>query len=85
MSSREAFLLPEYAPWYPRIRAGVWLSAEMVAHAVGSQLSHGEPRWVAGPRILSDHHFRFRGGSQARSSALRTRRSERSTQWPRLW
>ena len=82
---REALLRPEYDLWYPGIRLDTWLSAELVAHAVREQLQHGEPRWEVGARILSDQHFRFRGGRQDHSPLVRRRHGERSVLQPRLW
>jgi hypothetical protein len=85
MNTRETRLLGQYHLWYPRVRPDTWLPAELVAHVVRQQLQHGEPRWAAGPRVLSDTHFQFRGGRQDRSPLLRTRLGERSVLQPRLW
>jgi hypothetical protein len=85
VSLREASLHPAFQSWYPRIRAGTWLSADLVAHAVREQLDQGKPRWEVGARVLSDGHFQFRGGRQDRSRLLRTRAGERSVLQPRLW
>jgi hypothetical protein len=85
VSLREAWLRPAFQPSYPGIRAGTWLSADFVAHAVRQQLEQGKPRWKVGARVLSDGHFQFRGGRQDRSRLLRTRAWERSVLQPRLW
>ena len=81
---RQVLLRPEYHLWYPGIRPNTWLSAEFVAHAVREQLQHGEPRWEVGARILSDQHFRFRGGRQDQSHLMRRRHGERSVLQPRV-
>ena len=85
VSVREVSLRSAFQPEYPGIRAGTWLSADFVAHAVREQLVQGKPRWKAGARVLSDGHFQFRGGRQDRSRLLRTRAGERSVLQPRLW
>lgn len=85
MHTREAWLLGEYQQWYPRLGPDTWLPAELVADVVRKQLQHGEPRWAAGSRVLSDLHFQFRGGRQDRSRLVRTRFGERSVLQPRLW
>jgi hypothetical protein len=82
---REAFLLPEYELWYPGVRSGIWLPAELVAHTVQRQLLQREPRWAIGSRVLSDVHFQFRGGHQEHSRLVRKRQGERSVLHPRLW
>jgi len=82
---REALLQAEYQPWYPCLRANSWLPADLVAQVVRTQLNRGAPRWSPGARVLSDDHFRFRGGDQGRSRLVRTRQGERSVQYPRLW
>jgi hypothetical protein len=82
---REASLRSDYQAWYPGIRAGTWLAAELVAHAVRKQLTQGTPRWKVGARVLSDDHFHFRGGGHDRSRLVRTRAGERSVLRPRLW
>jgi hypothetical protein len=76
VNRREALLLAEFAPWYPGVRAEIWLPAERVAAVVHAQLEHGAPRWTPGTRILSDEHFEFRGGDAQRSRTLRTRRHD---------
>jgi hypothetical protein len=85
VQSREALLRGEYHLWYPGLRPDTWLPAELVADVVRKQLQHGEPRWAAGPRLLSGVHFQFRGGRQDRSRLVRTRPGERSVLQPRLW
>jgi hypothetical protein len=65
--SRQARLREEYATWYPGIPPGRWHLAESVRRIVLRQLRHGSPSWAPGPRILSDCHFEFQGGSAARS------------------
>jgi hypothetical protein len=77
---REARLRPEFASWYPAISVATWLPASSAARAVRRQLLEGEPpwapRWQPGPRLLSDEHFYFRGGTARRSSG-RTRVGDR--------
>jgi hypothetical protein len=85
MQLREASLRPEFQPWYPGIRAGRWLAADFVAHAVRRQLKPGKARGEVSARVLSDAHFQFRGGRQDRSRLVRSRAGERSVLQPRLW
>jgi hypothetical protein len=82
---REASLRPDYQAWYPGIRAGTWLPADFVAHAVRREREQGKPSWEVGARVLSDGHFQFRGGRKDRSRTVRTRAGERSVLQPRLW
>jgi hypothetical protein len=63
--TRQAWLREEYAIWYPGITPGRWQPAEAVRRIVLRQLRHGAPSWAPGPRILSDGHFEFQGGSAA--------------------
>jgi hypothetical protein len=63
--TRQARLREEYATWYPGIPPGRWQLAEAVRRIVLRQLRHGAPSWAPGPRILSDLHFEFQGGSAA--------------------
>jgi len=78
---RQARIRAEYAAWYPTIQVATWLPARSVARAVERQLV-GEPsqwslgpRWLPGPRLLDDRHFRFRGGAQ-RDPVTRSRRED---------
>ena len=84
MPEREAYLLPEYAPWYVGVATGTWLPAAAVAELVREQLLRGEPRWATGPRLLDAEHFRFRGGSEDARPACRTRQGDPSSPPPRI-
>lgn len=66
MDEREVCLRPEYAPWYPAMPSGQWVSARAAQSLVGFQLRYGEPKWECSGRLLSPEHFRFRGGERGR-------------------
>jgi hypothetical protein len=80
--SRRVRLREEYATWYPGIPLGRWQIAEAVRRIVLRQLRHGSPSWAPGPRILSDRHFEFQGGSAA--EALQVCDVERRRRVPRV-
>jgi hypothetical protein len=65
---RRVRVRPEYAPLYPEIVPGVWMSARratrLVKHA-GPQARSTE-QGCAGGRVLCDAHFEFRGGRSGR-------------------
>ena len=63
--ARQARSRAEYAGWYPTVPPARWQLAEAVRRIVLRQLRHGSPAWEPGPRILSDRHFEFQGGSTA--------------------
>ena len=63
--ARQARSRAEYAGWYPTVPPARWQLAEAVRRIVLRQLRHGSPSWEPGPRILSDRHFEFQGGSAA--------------------
>lgn len=73
---RQANLNPLYQPWYPEVRAGVWLPAWQVADTVDHQLAFGSPRWAPTDRLLSEEHFEFRGGP-SRAPWIRTRAEDK--------
>ncbi len=75
MPEREGRLKADYRDWYPALDPEIWYPASWLSRAVLAQLSEGEPRWQPEPRVPSDTHFSFRGGSTARAS-LRTRRTD---------
>lgn len=65
---RRTRVRPEYAPLYPEIVAGVWVSARHAARLV-RQRGPKEPcreQGCARGRILCDVHFEFRGGRSGR-------------------
>ena len=59
----------------------IWFPARTLARKVTRQLLGNQrgqawaevPRWEAGPRILDDRHFIFRGGADLRKLEARTR------------
>jgi len=73
---REVRLRGEYEPWYPKLDSG-WLRAATAREVVARQLLWGQPSWQLGPRLLSDTHFDFRGGS-SRPGRGRTRLEDRA-------
>lgn len=84
MGVRQARLRNEYAAWYPTLACNVWIPAETVARAVARQLMEGSrgsamaPRWAAGPRILDDRHFTFRGGVEQAHPHVRRRAGDQN-------
>jgi hypothetical protein len=69
---REVRLKPEFAEQYRWMRAGAWYLAATVASA----RLHEDPPPPRHLHLLSDEHFEFRGGTEARSPEHRTRRSD---------
>ena len=60
---RRAWLDPAFASLYPDLPSGIWMTAASASSlTVYAALSWGRPWPDDGPRILSDAHFRFRGG-----------------------
>ena len=60
---RWAWLNPASAALYPDLPSGIWMTAVSASNlVVYAALSWGRPWPDDGPRILSDAHFRFRGG-----------------------
>jgi hypothetical protein len=60
---RRAWLDPAFAGLYPDLPSGIWMTAVSASGLiVYGALSWGRPWPDDGPRILSDAHFRFRGG-----------------------
>ena len=60
---RRARLKPEYAAWYPRVRAGEWHHAWWLTEVVRRQIRR-EAAFPIGSRVLSDHHFDFESGER---------------------
>jgi hypothetical protein len=61
---REARLRPEYAHFYPMVKAGVWEAAAVIAEKVAAtRLMQLEDAYVLHDRVLADAHFEFRGGT----------------------
>ncbi len=64
IGAREARLLPEHAPLYPGVPAGVWLHAAVMADClVAGRLLRGASSALEG-RVLVEEHFEFRGGEK---------------------
>ena len=63
---RQAALKREYTDWYPWITPGAWYRVRKLMTLVQRQQDRTEPHWELPPRILSDEHFRFRGGNPIR-------------------
>ena len=60
--AREARLRPEFAEFYPGLRAGEWVSAAVLADRVlADALLRGMGMAIRG-RVLLAAHFEFRGG-----------------------
>jgi hypothetical protein len=60
---RRAWLDPAFAALYPDLPSGIWMTAVSASSlVVYAALSWGRPWPDDDPRILSDAHFRFRGG-----------------------
>ncbi|MEP6688203.1 MAG: hypothetical protein ABJC36_07625 [Gemmatimonadales bacterium] len=76
MHEREAFLLPQYHLWFPCIRPGTWLRADLVAARVHEQLREHEPRWNIDARVLNPLHFAFRAGRQGGSRRVDRREDD---------
>lgn len=76
MPQRKGQVKPEFQPWFPSVRAAHWYPAAELARRVRAQLRSGEPRWEAGGRIRSDHHFGFRGGHDERPLTSCTRTTD---------
>ncbi|MFL5494854.1 MAG: hypothetical protein ACJ8DC_10775 [Gemmatimonadales bacterium] len=65
---RQAWLDPAFATLYPDLPSGIWMTAASASSLIVSAALSGSTPWADdGPRILSDAHFRFRGG-RARSA-----------------
>jgi hypothetical protein len=60
---REARLRPEFAAWYPGMRAGIWESAAVVADRVLAQSLLSRRGVGVRGRVLLDRHFEFRHGT----------------------
>ena len=60
---REARLRPEFAPWYPGLRAGTWEAAAVLADRVLAQSLLGQRGAGIRGRVLLDSHFEFRYGT----------------------
>jgi hypothetical protein len=60
---RQAWLNPAFAALYPDLPAGIWMTAVSASSlVVYATLRWGRPWPDDGPRVLSEAHFRFRGG-----------------------
>lgn len=60
---RQAWLDPAFATLYPDLPSGIWMTAVSASSLVVYAALSGSCPWADdGPRILSDAHFRFRGG-----------------------
>ena len=61
---RHARLRPEFAHLYPEFTPDLWLSAGGVAMRVAARIwKEAGAEAVISRRVLSDEHFRFRGGA----------------------
>ena len=60
---RRARLKPEYAAWYPKLRAGEWHHAWWLTEVVRRQVRQ-DAAAPDGDRVLSDHHFDFESGER---------------------
>jgi hypothetical protein len=59
---REARLRPQFAEFYPGVRAGEWMAAAVLADTVlADRLLRGSAVAIRG-RVLEEAHFDFRGG-----------------------
>jgi hypothetical protein len=60
---RQVWLDPAFAALYSELPSGIWMTAVSVSSIiVDGALRRGRPWPDEGPRILSDAHFKFRGG-----------------------
>jgi hypothetical protein len=60
---QRARLKPEYAAWYPKLRAGEWHHAWWLTEVVRRQVRK-EAVFPIGARVLSDRHFDFESGER---------------------
>jgi hypothetical protein len=60
---REVWLDPAFGALYPELPSGIWMTAASVSSLIVYRaLKWGRPWPDDSPRILSDAHFKFRGG-----------------------
>jgi hypothetical protein len=64
---RRARLLQAFAPLYPEIVPGVWMSAHKATQLVQqANLRHERPLYDQ--RVLTEAHFEFQGGSHSKQN-----------------
>lgn len=68
---REAVLRPAAAELYPFLPARMWTSAGHLTELVAMYRGIGGEATGCANRLLSDDHFRFRGGGDARKNGAR--------------
>ena len=64
---REAALRPAAAELYPFLPARMWTSAAHLTELVATHSGIGAEGTNRANRVLSDDHFRFRGGGDSKS------------------
>lgn len=75
MSTREAWLWPEFRDDYPTVPHGKWIDARLARRLASVHLMYGNPYSTPAPRVLSDQHFEFRGGDCPNRTPSQERRA----------
>ena len=84
--AREAFLVPDYATFYPELPPGVWISARKVVDMIRRGMERRQRPWpIPGPRLLADEHFLFRDGQTAVERMLGSWRGKRAPRNRGVW